>query len=152
VKRVADASADSARAIIDAGRYMTLATADADGTPWPSPVWYAPAGYSELLWVSDPQARHSRNLAARPQLAIVIFDSTVTPGQGQAVYMAAEAAQVPEAGLDAAVRVFSEHSVAQGLDPWTDEDARSRLRFYRAVVSEHWMLGAERDERVPVSP
>jgi len=25
--------------------------------------------------VSDPEARHSRNIAARPQVAIVIFDS-----------------------------------------------------------------------------
>ena len=32
---------------------MTLATADADGVPWASPVWYAPDGYSELLWVSQ---------------------------------------------------------------------------------------------------
>ena len=53
-------SAAIARAIIDAGRYMTLATADADGLPWASPVWFAPAGYREFFWVSDPEARHTR--------------------------------------------------------------------------------------------
>ena len=143
--RVADASAESARAIIDAGRYMTLATADAAGVPWASPVWYAPRGYSELFWISDPERRHSRNLAERPQLSIVIFDSTVTPGHGQAVYMEATAAQTDE-GVD----VFSARSVAQGLGEW--KDLSGPLRLYRAVVSQHWMLGAERDERVPVSP
>ena len=148
--RVADAGAESARAFIDGGRYMTLATADADGVPWASPVWYAPVGHRELLWVSDPQARHSRNLAARPQLAIVIFDTTVTPGQGQALYMAAEAAQADD--VEAAMRVFSERSVAQGLAAWTPDDLGDRLRPYRAVVSEHWMLGEERDERVAVTP
>jgi hypothetical protein len=144
--RVADASPESARAIIDAGRYMTLATADADGVPWASPVWYAPDGYFELVWVSDPNARHSRNLAARPQLAIVIFDTTVTPGQGQAVYMEAEAGIVDSDDLT----VFSQRSVAQGMAAWTPADLGDRLRPYRAVVSQHFMLGDERDERIPV--
>jgi nitroimidazol reductase NimA-like FMN-containing flavoprotein (pyridoxamine 5'-phosphate oxidase superfamily) len=154
VTRVADASAASARAIIDEGRYMTLATADAAGAPWASPVWYAPAGYGELLWVSAADARHSHNIAARPRVGIVIFDSSVQPGEGQAVYMAAEAAQVTggdevEAGIDR----FSRRSVAQGLPAWTPAEvsAPARLRLYRALVSEHWMLG-ERDERVPVNP
>jgi hypothetical protein len=136
---------EGARAMIDGGRYMTLATAGADGVPWASPVWYAPRGYSELFWISDPAARHSRNLAARPQVSIVIFDSTVAPGHGQAVYMEAEAAQVTE-GLE----VFSARSVAQGLGEW--KDLSGPLRLYRAVVSRHWMLGEGPDKRVPVTP
>jgi hypothetical protein len=145
VSRVVAPGPDGARAIIDGGLYMTLATADADGVPWASPVWYAPRGYSELFWVSYPDARHSRNLAAGPQLSIVIFDSTVAPGDGQAVYMLAEAAEAAD-GLE----VFSARSVAQGLGEW--RDLSGPLRLYRAVVSEHWMLGEERDERVPVTP
>ena len=39
--------------------------------------------------MSDPNARHSRNIAVRPQIAIVIFDSRQTPGDGLAVYMEA---------------------------------------------------------------
>ena len=30
-----------ARSIVDANRFMALGTADASGTPWVSPVWYA---------------------------------------------------------------------------------------------------------------
>lgn len=30
--------------MIDANCYMTIATADQAGLPWPSPVWYAYAG------------------------------------------------------------------------------------------------------------
>jgi hypothetical protein len=52
-----------ARAIIETNRYMTPGTADQRGRPWVSPVWYAPAGYREFLWVSDSEALHSRNLA-----------------------------------------------------------------------------------------
>jgi nitroimidazol reductase NimA-like FMN-containing flavoprotein (pyridoxamine 5'-phosphate oxidase superfamily) len=147
---VAQAGAESARAIVDAGRYMTLATADADGTPWASPVWYAPSGYAELLWVSDPDARHSRNLAARPEVSIVIFDSHVTPGEGQAVYMAGRAGLAGD--VEAGLRAFSARSVEQGLGEWTRERLGDRLRLYRAAVAEHWMLGDERDERVRVDP
>jgi nitroimidazol reductase NimA-like FMN-containing flavoprotein (pyridoxamine 5'-phosphate oxidase superfamily) len=152
--RVVAAGAEGARSIIDAARFMTLATADADGTPWACPVWFATAGYSELVWVSSPDARHSRNLAARSELGIVIFDSTVTPGEGQAVYMAARAEQLEGDALAAGLAAFNERSVAQLDRAWGPEDVRepARHRLYRAVVSEHWMLREERDERVPVSP
>jgi nitroimidazol reductase NimA-like FMN-containing flavoprotein (pyridoxamine 5'-phosphate oxidase superfamily) len=58
--------ASVARDIIDSNAYMTLATADENGRPWASPVWYAAEGYAHFYWVSSPEARHSRNLAARP--------------------------------------------------------------------------------------
>jgi nitroimidazol reductase NimA-like FMN-containing flavoprotein (pyridoxamine 5'-phosphate oxidase superfamily) len=138
-----------AREIIDRERFMTLATADSDGVPWASPVWYAPDGYSELLWVSKPEARHSRNIAVRPEIAIVIFDSQQTPGDVRALYMAARAEEIDARSMEA----FNARSIAQGLPPWGPEDVQSpaRHRLYRAVVSQHWTLDA-RDERVPVSP
>jgi nitroimidazol reductase NimA-like FMN-containing flavoprotein (pyridoxamine 5'-phosphate oxidase superfamily) len=58
-----------ARAIVDSNLYMTLATADGDGRPWASPVYYASAGYTEFFSVSSPEALHSRNLAAHPQVS-----------------------------------------------------------------------------------
>ena len=83
-----------ARAIIDANLYMVLGTADRDGRPWVSPVYYAPAGYAEFYWVSYPEARHSRNLAVRPRIGIVIFDSRAPIGTGQGVYMSAVAREL----------------------------------------------------------
>jgi hypothetical protein len=145
VSRAVAPGPEGARAIIDAGRYMTLATADAEGVPWASPVWYAPRGYAEFFWISYPDARHSRNLAVRPELSIVIFDTTVAPGHGQAVYMEAEARQTDEG-----VEVFSARSVAQGLGEW--KDLTGPLRLYRAVVAQHWMLGEGPDKRVQVTP
>ncbi len=37
------------RAIVDGHWYMTLATADASGRPWASPVWFAHDGYPRRL-------------------------------------------------------------------------------------------------------
>src|SRR5437870_5330397 len=34
--------------------HVTLATADADGVPWATPVWYAPESYTRLVWISRP--------------------------------------------------------------------------------------------------
>ena len=52
-----------ARSIIDSNLYLTLGTADENGRPWVSPVYYAPEGYTEFYWVSSPEATHSRNIA-----------------------------------------------------------------------------------------
>jgi nitroimidazol reductase NimA-like FMN-containing flavoprotein (pyridoxamine 5'-phosphate oxidase superfamily) len=75
-----------ARELIAANRYMALATADAAGRPWISPVWFAPDD-GGFLWISRPDSRHSRNLAERPELALVIYDSTVRPAERQALYV-----------------------------------------------------------------
>jgi hypothetical protein len=52
--------------------------------------------------------------------------------------------------VDAGLEIFSARSVAQGMPAW--DTLPGHLRLYRATVSQHWMLGEERDERVPVSP
>jgi len=138
-----------ARSIIDSNRYMTLSTADASGLPRVSPVWYASAEYREFFWVSSPDARHSRNLAGRPQLAIVIFDSHRAAGWN-ALYMSAVAEELVDVGDG--IDVFSRRSDAQGLHAWTREDVLSpaRHRLYRATASEHFVLDPH-DQRLPVS-
>jgi hypothetical protein len=143
----------TARAIIDACRYMTIATADGAGRPWATPVWYAHAGYIEFVWVSAPDVRHSRNIGERAEVGIVIFDSTVAPGSGQAVYFDATAERLTGDAIDAAIAVFSRRSVEQGLGAWTRADvaAPARLRPYRAVATAFYVLGA-RDERIVASP
>jgi nitroimidazol reductase NimA-like FMN-containing flavoprotein (pyridoxamine 5'-phosphate oxidase superfamily) len=140
-----------ARGIIDANAYMTLATADGDGRPWASPVWFAHDGYTTFYWVSRPDARHSLNLATRPTVAIVIFDSTVAEGDARAIYLEAEAARVAEAEQAQAIEVVSHRSQARGGDQWTTSDvsAPAAHRLYRATASAHFLLAAD-DRRVPV--
>jgi nitroimidazol reductase NimA-like FMN-containing flavoprotein (pyridoxamine 5'-phosphate oxidase superfamily) len=142
-----------ARGVFAGNRYMTLGTADERGHPWVSPVWFARAGYDELFWVSSPQARHSRNIAARPQISIVVFDSQVPVGSAAAVYMQATAHELTGSELERGMEVFAREDAAQGLAPWTlaDVTAPAKHRLYRATVTEHWVLGPG-DERLPVQP
>ena len=137
------------RSIIDSNRYLTLGTADESGQPWVSPVWYAAAGYREFFWVSSPDARHSHNLARRPEVAIVIFDSHQAGGWN-ALYMSGVGEELLD--VDDGIKVFSRTSEAQGLRSWAREDVLSpaRHRLYRVTVSEHFVLDP-RDQRLPVS-
>jgi Pyridoxamine 5'-phosphate oxidase len=141
-----------AKTIIESNLYMVLGTADEAGRPWVSPVYYAPAGYTEFHWVSAPETTHSRNLAARPQLSIVIFDSRTPISTGQGVYMSAVAEQLTGTDLDRGIGVFSRRSQAHGANEWTRADVLSpaRLRLYRATASEHFVLGPQ-DRRIAVS-
>jgi nitroimidazol reductase NimA-like FMN-containing flavoprotein (pyridoxamine 5'-phosphate oxidase superfamily) len=149
---------DIGREIVDAGKYMVLGTADGSGRPWVSPVWYAHANYREFFWVSGNDVEHSRNIAARPDISIVVFDSSQALGTGQAVYMAATAEQVREGEEEPGMEVFNRWGREQGGRPWTLDEVRppSSIRLYRATVSRHWMLdksgeGPGHDHRTEVS-
>jgi nitroimidazol reductase NimA-like FMN-containing flavoprotein (pyridoxamine 5'-phosphate oxidase superfamily) len=145
--------AAAARAIIDANLYMTLGTADRSGRPWVSPVYFSAEGYSEFFWVSSPEATHSRNLAARSEVSIVIFDSQVPISTGQGVYMSATAEEVADAERDRGLGIFSRRTQEHGKDPWTREDVEppAHRRLYRAIASEHFVLDSK-DQRRPVNP
>jgi pyridoxine/pyridoxamine 5'-phosphate oxidase len=144
-------TASAARRIVAANMYMAIATADADGRPWISPVWFAPSSDTEVLWVSSPNARHSRNIAVRPAIAIVIFDSTVPIGGAEALYLEAVAAEVSSRDLDEAIATFSARSQRHGANAWTSADVLppAPLRLYRATAASQFVLGPG-DDRLPV--
>ena len=145
-------TAANARRIIEANMYMTLATADADGRPWVSPVWFAPDGDEAFLWVSRPGTRHSRNIAVRPEVAIVMFDSTVPIGGAEAVYAEGVAEQLSGEELARAIAIFSQRSQASGGGAWEPANVvePAPFRLYRAVASARSVLGPH-DERLPVT-
>jgi hypothetical protein len=138
-----------ARTIIEANLYLVLGTADASGMPWVSPVYYASAGYAEFFWVSSPESRHSRNLAARPEVSLVIFDSGAAIGTGQAVYMSAAAEVLTGPGLERALAVYSQSALARGGRAFHAADVQppAPYRLYRAAASEHWILDPDPDRR-----
>jgi hypothetical protein len=129
------------RAILHANLYVTLGTADADGRPWASPVYFATADNIDFYWVSSPDARHSRNIAERPQVSLVVFDSQVPTYSGRAVYMAATALEVTGAELDRGVSLYP-GDPARGASRLTAADVSppAAYRMYRATVFEHSVL------------
>jgi nitroimidazol reductase NimA-like FMN-containing flavoprotein (pyridoxamine 5'-phosphate oxidase superfamily) len=151
---------EMARRVIDANLYMTLGTRDPDGLPRLSPVFYAAARYTDFYWVSSPQAQHSRNLAERPQVQIVIFDSTAPVGQGEAVYVTATARQVEVHELDGRCReAFRTAAGARRFQP-AELRGEAAIRLYVAEASSwevhvpggHPVHGRGADTRQPAHP
>ena len=144
------------RGIVDANLYLVLATADADGRPWSSPVYFAHEGYREFFWVSSPDALHSRNVAGRPEVGISVFDSSAAISTGQGVYMSATAERVDGPDVERGLDVFSRRSVRHGGRVWTAEDVGgdSGMRLYRAVADHHSILAKDGrpDHRIPADP
>jgi hypothetical protein len=147
-------AAQTASDIIEASRYLVLATADAVGRPWSSPVYFAHIGFAEFFWVSSPDVTHSRNIAVRPEVGIVIFDSQAAVGAGQGVYMSATAKLLESGETAPGIEAFSRRSVAHGGPEWTSADVRpgTGLRLYQATADSHWILANDGrpDHRIPV--
>jgi hypothetical protein len=147
-------AAQTVRDIIEANRYLVLATADAAGRPWSSPVYFAHIGCTEFFWVSSPDVTHSRNIAVRPEVSIAIFDSQAAIGTGQGVYMSAVAKLLEEGETASGIEAFSRRSVAHGGSEWTSESVRTGagLRLYRATADSHSILAKDGrpDHRIAV--
>jgi hypothetical protein len=146
-----------ARTIIDSILYMVLGTVGESGRPWTSPVYFSSEKYREFYWMSSPDVMHSRNLRVRPEISIVIFDSRVPVGMGQAVYMSAIAEELTGTEFDRGVQIYNgrfqnpaEHGV-RTIKP-EDVQAPALYRLYRATVQEHWILDptSRPDHRIPV--
>lgn len=130
-----------AQTIVDTNRYLTLGTVDPDGRPWTTPVYFAAAGVREYYWTSAADAHHSRNLAERPQVSLVIFDSTVAPYHGRTVYVAGEAHELSADDVDRALETYP-GAPDRGGSPLTRQDvtAPSPYRLYRATAADLWVL------------
>ena len=86
--------------------------------------YYAHAGYREFLWLSSPDAKHSRNVQVRPEIGIVIFDSTVPISTGQGVYMSARRLSCRRQITDR-IEVISQRWSATVDWPFTASDVRA---------------------------
>jgi uncharacterized protein YhbP (UPF0306 family) len=145
-----------AAAVIEENKYLTLGTVDADGLPWVTPVYFTPEGHETFYWASSPAALHSVNVAARPDVSIAIFDSSVRIGGASAVYFRARAELVPDDELEHCAAVYSGRFPE--LRAYGPDELRGDIRLYRAVPAEHWLLirggdpdyGSGVDSRRPV--
>ena len=67
--------------------------------------------------------------------------------------MSAVAELVPAVDLDRCIEVFSRSSQDRAGSPWSRDDVgpAARLRIYRAIAAELWVLDSH-DRRIPVPP
>lgn len=124
---------EMARSIIDTNRYLTLGTTEPGHRPRLSPVYFTHVNYRTFYWVSSPAARHSGNIAARPAIAIVIFDSTAEIGRGRAAYIDADASVVADDELpQSCAEAFAQVGPAAKQFQPHELSGEAVLRLYRA--------------------
>lgn len=120
--------------------YLVLGTVDPAGGPWVTPVFYAADGARRILWVSSPDSRHSRNIAADSAVAITVFDSSAPIGKAEALYFEATAGLVDEPDLPAALETLNARLPArQHLGP-DDLGPAGPMRLYQADITQHYVL------------
>jgi hypothetical protein len=124
-----------------------------------SPLYYTCVRYADFYWVSSPEAQHSRNLHRRPDVEIVIFDSTAPVGEGEAVYLAASARAVPDEELEEiCAEAFRTRAGARRFTPGELRGGPLRLYAARAkgcevhVAGHHPTYGRGVDTRQPADP
>lgn len=117
--------------------YVTLATTCPDGTPWNTPVF----GYFDeslnLYWASWVKNQHSRNIAAKPHIFAVVFNSKAAEGEGLGIYfqMTARAIKDPRQVVDARRIYTTKFGENLQHEPFIDACPR---RLYKAVPQRIW--------------
>ncbi|MFI5898394.1 pyridoxamine 5'-phosphate oxidase family protein [Actinoplanes sp. NPDC051513] len=137
----ADDIAAHARALLDTNGFLTLGTVDPDGRPWTSPVYFAASGLRQFYWLSRTDTAHSGNLTERPHVSIVVFDSSVRPFHGRALYAVGTAGEVKDDDLERGLQVYPGPG-DRGGTTLTREDVTgsSPYRLYRATATDVWVL------------
>jgi hypothetical protein len=131
--------AEKAKEIISKLLYITVATATPNGLPWNSPVFAAFDENYTFYWTSWPGTQHSQNITANPHVFLVIYDSTVPQGQGEGVYIQANALEVTDIKD---IQRGSDILYARKGKPTRDAKeflGDSPRRMYKAVPEKAWV-------------
>ena len=126
--------------VLAANRYLVLGTADEDGQPWVTPVFFAPLGPDRVCWVSSPDSRHSRNIAERAAIAITVFDSTVEVGQAEAAYFDADAARAAPDEAEPALQALNSRLPPDKQLSGEDLRPDGPMVVYRADLRRRYVL------------
>ena len=145
----ADGLAPHAAQLLEQNAYLTLATVTSAGRPWASPVYFAADGLADFYWSSATYSRHSENLAETGAVSVAVFDSTVPPYHGRALYAEGHATVVDDDELEHALAIYPGPQSRGGsrLDI-DDVTGSSPWRLYRARATDVWVL-CPRDPRSP---
>jgi uncharacterized protein YhbP (UPF0306 family) len=64
-----------ARRLLNASTLCAISTVSVDGRAHINTAYFAWTASFDIVWLSAPQAHHSRNLRRRPSIAIAVYDS-----------------------------------------------------------------------------
>jgi uncharacterized protein YhbP (UPF0306 family) len=115
-----------ARRLLDAAPLCAIATVSPRGVAHVNTAYFAHGRSLEIVWLSAPESRHSRNLARRASAAVAVFDSRQRwGGADRGVQLFGEARETRGAEARAAARLYARRF------PDFDGADLAAYRFYR---------------------
>ena len=120
--------------------YLTIATISEDGKLWNTPVFTAYDGDYNFYWGSDRNSQHSKNIKAKEDVFLVIYDSTVAAGKGEGVYIEAIATEL-EHSQEIECAHYLLETRHQPASYWRLEEVQGNapIRLYKAKPKKVWM-------------
>ena len=151
------------RRLLDASTLCAISTVSPGSRAHVNTAYFAWSPELELVWLSEPHARHSRNVRANASVAVAVYDSSQTWGEadrGIQLFGSAReesAAAPPDAASIYAnrfpryadggfgayrfyrlrpqrVKLFDERSLGAGVFVTASVDRRGRMRWQRTEI------------------
>jgi uncharacterized protein YhbP (UPF0306 family) len=120
----------TARRLLDASTLCALATASPRGRAHVNAMYFAWDTEFRIVWISDPGAQHSRNLARNSSAAITVFDSAQTwGGRDRGIQLFGAARRLEVRGAREVEEVYADRF------PDYDRAAFASYLFYRFRAS-----------------
>jgi uncharacterized protein YhbP (UPF0306 family) len=112
--------------LLDASTLCAIATVSPVGRAHVNTAYFAWGPGFDIVWMSEPRARHSQNVRARPSTAIAVFDSTQTWGRpDRGIQLFGSARELKGRAVNDAERLYANRF------PDYDREATPAYRVYR---------------------
>jgi general stress protein 26 len=133
---------DAAHTILKNNIYGTIATASEDGMPWAAPQFIAYDDDTKTIyWCAARTSQHGQNILKSGKAYVVVYDSSVGPGEGSGVYIQADASAVtdPAETSSAMAKLIERH---QGIPYFTLEAVQrpdAITVVFKATIRQAWI-------------
>lgn len=136
--------AEVAQRLLDASTLLALATVRQDRTAYVNTAYFAWSETLELVWISHPDALHSRNIRTNATAAVAVYDSTQSWGRpDRGIQLFGTALEVDEATV-----AFARALYANRFPDYRPEDVPAyrlyAFRPQRVKLFDERELGAGR--------
>ncbi|RUR73921.1 hypothetical protein PCC6912_54620 [Chlorogloeopsis fritschii PCC 6912] len=126
--------------------YCTLSTCCADGSPWVSPLFFAYDDNLNIYWSSAIVSKHSQNIYNNGRVAIAIFNSSVSEGTPEGLYLYGTASELKREETEKVMKLLvnrARRQVNRTIADYLDDSPR---RIYQFQPQEVWVSG----DRLPI--
>ncbi len=139
-----------AMSIVESNKYLTLATVGEKGSPWAAPIFYCLDRKTlNFYFISQLDSLHVKHLLKNPKVALAIFDSHASEGQGVGVQISGKARMMKDSELDEAFKYYHTTFIPMKKESFT---GKAPYRFFKLIPEQIWVTDPEAkvDRRVEV--